>query len=100
MAKKTQTKTQYPVIISHSGNAFSVRVGPLNAQELHLLSIKLSQNSNLALINHHSSPKQALNIKSKPQILVKETSRPLPTHSVAKEMVDKKGSWYVTHLTQ
>ncbi|VEB30086.1 Opacity protein and related surface antigens [Legionella pneumophila] len=95
LARKVQAKTQYPVIISHSGNAFSVRVGPVNTQELHQLSIKLSQNSNLALINHHSSPKQALNIKSKPQIPVKETSRPLSTHSVAKEMVDKKGSWYV-----
>ncbi|HAT6957041.1 TPA: outer membrane beta-barrel protein [Legionella pneumophila subsp. pneumophila] len=95
LARKVQARTQYPVIISHSGNAFSVRVGPVNTQELHQLSIKLSQNSNLALINHHSSPKQALNIKSKPQIPVKETSRPPSTHSVAKEMVDKKGSWYV-----
>ncbi|HCU5989334.1 TPA: SPOR domain-containing protein [Legionella pneumophila] len=95
LARKVQARTQYPVIISHSGNAFSVRVGPVNTQELHQLSIKLSQNSNLALINHHSSPKQALDIKSKPQIPVKETSRPLSTHSVAKEMVDKKGSWYV-----
>lgn len=96
LARKIQAKTQYPVIISHSGNAFSVRVGPVNTQELHQLSAKLSQNSNLTPIKHNSSPKQIHNMQSRPQSLVKEASRPLPTHSVTKETVNETGNWYVT----
>ncbi|HAU1151401.1 TPA: outer membrane beta-barrel protein [Legionella pneumophila] len=95
LARKIQTKTQYPVIISHSGNTFVVRVGPVNTQELHQLSIRLSQNSNVTPIKYNSSPKQIPTIQTKPQILVKETSRPLPIDSVTKEMADNRGSWYV-----
>ncbi len=61
IAKAIKNKTQFPVVITPVSAMFAVRIGPLNAQELHQMGAKFSGNLKQCRMQKQVVPHQKIN---------------------------------------
>ncbi|MCC5014295.1 SPOR domain-containing protein [Legionella sp. 31fI33] len=98
IARKIKSKTQFPVTITPVSTMFAVRIGPLNAQELHQLGAKFSGNLKQCCVRKPIVPHQQTHQVqvNPPRLTPAKTAKNVKATTWFTSSSEATNSWYLT----